>query len=461
MTSHHAPPAGLAPDAVAGPSARDAAAARGLTVYIVLLFALPSNLTIAGLGSYGRPSFLWGLALLAWWIIWHLQNGRATQQRNRDPVGAALLVFTSSLLVTFAAAMMRGQPADQISPAFSALLRLASWCGVVLVALEGLTCTEQVRRLVRLMVYIASGLALLGLAQAAAGQSLLNWLEQIPGVVIDTGDSVIARGGFTRAAGLSIHPLEHLTMLVGMLPFAIGLGVTPGYTRPARLRDAAWWLPAGIITLSCLVSISRSATIGLAVAFVVSLPMMTRRQRIVISAVGALGVLAVALALPGISKTVIELFTSGTTDSSTKSRTDALARVPEFMASSPLLGAGFGTFLPRYNIFDNQWVLLLVEVGILGTASFATLLVSGVWSANHSRKLFSDDRDRTLGGAAAASLIALAINYAMFDALSFPMSAGLLFLCLGLSAGLLRIATQHAATSPGIGAATAGRAQQD
>lgn len=465
MTARLAPPLRAAPISPQGEPQHSPAAARGLLVYVILLFALPSTLTISGLGSYGRPSLIWGLLLLAWWCIWHLQNGQPAEWRPGDPVGVGLLILAAIILIGFAVAMMRGQPSDQFSPALSALLRLASWSGVVLVALEGLTNIQQVRRLVRFMVFIASGLALLGLAQTVTGRSLLAWAQHLPGIVIDTSDTVVAREGFTRSAGLAIHPLEHLTMLVGMLPLAIGLGGTAGFRRRSGLRDVAWWIPAGLITLSCLVSVSRSAMLGLTVGVLVSLPLLGRAQRLVVLLLGAFGAIAVAFAMPGIAGTVVQLFASGSSDPSTKSRTDALARVPEFMSSSPLLGAGFGTFLPRYYIFDNQWVLLLVETGLLGTAAFAALLLSGVWSANRAGRSFEEPMDKPVAVAVAGSLIALGVSYATFDALSFPMSAGLLFLGLGFAAALLRIARARVAVtdrSPdGESPATGPGTQQD
>ena len=45
-----------------------------LIVYLVLLFGVPSNTTIAALGSLGRPSLLWGLVLLVFWALSRLQT---------------------------------------------------------------------------------------------------------------------------------------------------------------------------------------------------------------------------------------------------------------------------------------------------------------------------------------------------------------------------------------------------
>ena len=44
-----------------------------LTVYLVLLLAIPSGVTITALGALGRPSMIWGLVLMAWWAVSRLQ----------------------------------------------------------------------------------------------------------------------------------------------------------------------------------------------------------------------------------------------------------------------------------------------------------------------------------------------------------------------------------------------------
>lgn len=417
-----------------------------LSAYLVLLLVVPSSLTIAGLGTYGYPSLIWGLLLLLWWVLWHLQGIRPVREEPSDPIRVAFTLLVILVLVSFAAALLRGQPSDQISPAISALVRLASWSGVVLVALDGLTSREQMVPLVRRTAIIGAFLAMLGLAQSFTGQSFLDWISAFPGIQFSDDDTVSARGAFSRSAGTALHPLEHLTMLVGILPLAIACGVTRGFSGVMSRVGALWWVPAGLIVLSCFVSVTRSAIVGLAVAFLASLPFMSKRQRWVVSISGLAFALVVTAAVPRMLGTLVGLFAGASDDPSVQSRTGALERLPEFMASSPLVGAGFGTFLPRYYIFDNQWVLLLVEVGVIGTAAFAGLLMGGIWSAYRASHRFSDVQGKILGRASAASLLAFGTTYFLFDALSFPKSAGILFLTIGYSGALLRISRAESPT---------------
>ena len=437
-------PSQLQPGQSASPSI-DAVAA--ISIHVFLLLIVPSNLTIAGLAAYGRPSLIWGLLLLLWWIVWRLQASPPSASSFRQPVKLFFLAFMTIALISFSAALLRGQPMDQISPAMSALVRIASWAGVLLVAMDGVTKPQQLVRVLRLLVIVGGALALLGLAQFATGQTFLAWVSALPGIQFNADDTVSARGTFSRGAGTAIHPLELVTVLIGVLPMAIVCGVTRGFADGREKRGLLWWAPAGLIVMACLVSVSRSAIIGLLVASMVSLPAVPRRQRWTAVVLALLGAVVLSAAVPGLFSTIVNLFAGASEDSSTQSRTDALARVPEFMASSPLLGAGFGTFLPRYYIFDNQWVMLLVELGILGTIAFAGFILASTWSALRAKKMARSEQDVMLGQSLAASVIALGTAYSFFDALAFPMSAGLLFLTAGLSAALYRITEE--AHSPG------------
>lgn len=417
-------------------------AVTAISIHVVLLLVVPSNLTLAGLAAYGRPSLIWGLMLLLWWFVWKLQAAESAQSSFRQPAKLFLLAFLVVALISFAAALLRGQPIDQISPAISALVRIASWAGVFLVAMDGVTRPQQLVRLTRLLVVVGGGLALLGLAQFATGQTFLAWVSALPGIQFNADDTVSARGTFSRGAGTAIHPLEFVTVLIGVLPMAIVCGVTRGFAGKASRIGLLWWAPAGFIVMACFVSVSRSAIIGLFVASIVSLPAVPRRQRWAAVSLAVIGAGVLAAAVPGLFGTIVNLFAGASEDSSTQSRTEALARVPEFMSSSPLLGAGFGTFLPRYYIFDNQWVMLLVELGILGTAAFAGFILAAIWCALQARRISTALQDVMLGQSLAASAIALGTAYSLFDALAFPMSAGLLFLTAGLSAAIYRIVEQ-------------------
>jgi O-antigen ligase len=414
-------------------------AATMLTIYLVLLVAIPSSTTIGALGGLGRPSLLWGLVLLFWWVLSQLQARAVPAQPVAQPVRYMFAAFVVVVLVSFAAAMLRGQPADQISPATTALLRLASWSGVLLVAMDGIRTHADAAKLVRRLAIAGAALAALGLAQFFTGQTLLDWWGSIPGLAVDVS-SVATRGSFTRASGTAIHPLEYGVAVVAALPLAITAAVNKGFRGRPSPYAGFWWLAVALILLASVVAVSRSAIIGLGVAIIASLPAIPKAYRWLVLIGGGAIAAVVFATVPGMFATIVNLFVGASDDPSTQSRTAALARVPEFISSSPLIGQGFGTFLPRYYIFDNGWVLLTVELGVLGILCLAGMTIaaigSAVWAHRHSP--FPDTKAMSL--ALAASLVTIAILFAFFDGLSFPISAGLFFLVTGLTATMRTIA---------------------
>ncbi|MCR2815833.1 O-antigen ligase family protein [Microbacterium jiangjiandongii] len=406
-----------------------------ITVYLVLLLAIPSNVGFAPMGSLGRPSMLWGLALLVFWVLSRLQATDLAVRAVRQPVRLAMGALVVVALVSYAAAMLRGQPMDQVSPAMTSLLRLLSWTGVLLVTVEGVRTWNDIVLLLRRLTIAGGLLAALGLAQFATGQTLTEFFASIPGLSASAG-GIDARGTFVRPSGTASHPLEYGVALSAILPVAIATAVSRGF-RGARGGSAAlWWLPVVLISASSLVAVSRSALIGVALAIVLMIPALPRGARLPAAVGGGLLAAGVVLAVPGLFWTVFGLFAATGSDPSSVSRTNGLERAPDFIATSPLFGAGFGTFLPRYYIFDNQWVLITVELGLVGAAALAALFLGAIWSALRAGRGAGDERVALAGHALAVSLVCIAVLLAFFDGLSFPIAGGLLFLIAGLCGAL-------------------------
>ena len=422
---------------------RDIDAVTLLTVYLVLLFAIPSNLTFAALGSLGRPSLLWGVLLIVFWAVSRLQRRNHDVRPIRQPVRFAFALLIVIALLSFAAALLRGQPSDQVSPAFTALVRLLSWAGVVLVAIDGIRTMSDLNRLTRRIAIGAGMLAALGIAQFLTNQTLLDFFNFLPGFS-NSGGGVLERGGVTRASGTAIHPLEYATTLVGTFPIVIAAAISHGFRGDASRRKLLWWVPVGLIAISALVGVSRSAIIGFALAALAMIPAIPRRYRALVLIAGGMLGAVVVVAMPGLLSTTIALFAGAGTDPSAQSRVGGLERAPEFIASSPLIGVGFGTFLPRYYIFDNAWVLMAVELGILGVLVFAGLILAAVWSALIARRQSHHEDVGLLGQAFAVAMFVMAVMFAFFDGLSFPISAGTLFLLIGLCGSLRNIGAADA-----------------
>ncbi|MBA8792695.1 O-antigen ligase [Friedmanniella endophytica] len=348
-------------------------------------------------------------------------------------------------------ATLRPISADELSTATLGVVSCLGWLGLLLL---GATMIGRADRLTQLFdrVVLAGGLlALLGLAQFFFHQTFID-IIQIPGLsATQPIYGVQSREGFTRPAGTAIHPIEFGVVLTTVLPMAIARAIDGRELRPVRR-----YFPASAILLAILLSVSRSALVCAAVGIIVCIPGWPRRARgPIMVACGGLGVL-VFLTVPGMLGSILGLFSGIGTDSSAQSRVDSWGFALHYFAESPILGRGFATFLPKYHILDNQYLLLLVEMGVVGLVAVLALVASGLRSA-FAAASFLPPESRVQPIALAGGIAAAASSLALFDAFSFPMVPGLLFLLLGMAGGWLGCSA--APSDTGVLAAVAGRGE--
>ncbi len=432
------PQAFLAPP-TAGASRRDGTTL--LTVYVVLLIAIPSRLVFAPLGGAGTPAQIVGMLGALWWF-WDRVRRSESRLGPREPVKLAMFAFAWCVCVSFVAAMVRPLSPEEFSTASLGLAGLAGWAGVLLVASDGVPTVDRLVTLFTRISTMGGLLAAFGIVQFFTHEAWTEYLS-IPGLSMNQQlDSVLGRDGFSRPAGTATHPIEFGVVLTMILPVAL--------TCAMNLRDSApirRWLPVAAIAFAIPLSISRSAIVGAAVGLAVIVPTWPRRARW--AALGSIAALltVIFIGVPGILGTISGLFTGIASDSSAQSRVTAYGVAWEFIRRSPVIGRGFSTFLPRYWILDNQYLGLLIEVGVLGLAAMVILLGTGVWAGWTARRRTPDARLRATGAAVAASVLCGAIGLALYDTLGFAMSAGTLMLMLGLAGATLNLARSTAAAA--------------
>lgn len=403
-----------------------------LSIYVFLLCAIPSYLTIPALGSVGRLSVLWGLVGIAWWGFYRLQTTTRLSSASWFVKIPALMFFSAAAL-TYAWTNLQGLPSNYATTSDSSLIRLASWFGVVLVALDGIPNRERLLVLVRRVVIAGALMSLLGITQFATGQSLVDSIS-LPGFSTSPAfDGVQIRGDFLRSAGTASHPLEYGSVLCIALP----LGLILGFHDRDR-RAFTRWFPPTIIAVASMVSMSRSALIGIAVGLILTVRSIPSHLRF--RTVGAATALLTAMVfiVPGMLGTVRGLFLGIGNDSSSLSRVDSLKSALEIAWRSPILGQGFGSFSPNELILDNQIVLLLIELGIIGLVFFGLLVLSAMiagWRVARDSELYFW---KSLSPAISAGLAAGATTLLFFDGLSFPITGGLVFLMIGIAGALPR-----------------------
>jgi hypothetical protein len=438
------PEGALSPDVVASPPGTGFGdAVTMLSVYVVLLFAIPSRLVIAPLGGAGTPANLVGAFGALWWVWYHLHRS-SPLARAPMPVRRAVWFFCLAVVASYVAAMSRPIVTAEVSTADLGLVALVGWAGVALVAHDGIEDRARLEKLLGRLVVAGGAVALLGVVQFVTKQAWIDRIE-FPGLATNaTLNSVLGRNGFTRPAGTSIHPIEFGVVLTIVLPLALHRA----FYRTALPAARRWW-PALAIALAIPLSISRSALLGAATVLVVLLPTWPPvRRRLALVSIGGL-VIVIFVTIPGMMGTLTSLFTGIGQDSSAQSRTDSYGLAFEFAARTPIFGRGFSTFLPSYRILDNEYLLLLIEVGVVGVSAMVAMLVTAFVSARRARRLAMSAEDRHLSQALAASVTAAGVSLALFDALSFPMAAGLLFLTTGIAGSLERVLHQPASKREG------------
>ena len=397
-----------------------------MTLYVFLLVAVPSRFVIGPLGGAGTPSLILGVACLVWWI-WFRLRGCASLVPSPAPIRAAAGFVAAAVAASYVAACVRPTAAGELSLATLSLINAAGWLGVLLVSHDGLISRERTEVLLGRLVFAGTALAGLGLLQFATGRS---WIDQVtfPGLTMNSvAYGTQMREGFTRPLGTAIHPLEFGAVLAMTLPLAVAWSATSRSANAVRR-----WAPSVLIVLAVALSNSRStfvcAGVGL-VAVVFRLDGKARRLALGMLALTGIGVFVL---VPGMLGSILGLFTGIGSDSSSRSRFDSYSVAVAYAEHSFSFGRGLGTFVPRYRIFDNEYLLLFVEIGVLGIVSVLALVGSAIWvGVRGSRE--ADDRQNglTIQGLA-AGVAAGAVSLALFDAFSFPMVPGLLFLLIGL-----------------------------
>ncbi len=413
-----------------------------LTIYLVLLVGVPSDQRLAALGGAGAPSIIWAFGAGLCWCLLHLQRSTPTTTLAQ-PVRTAQYLLLGTVVASYAAAMLRPLPPLEGNQANIGLLRVLALAGVLLLACDGIPSWSRFEQLLRRTVWAGALLACLGLLQFLTGAALVD-NTVLPGLTsAQDFSAVVARGDFIRSAGTAMSPLEYAAVLAMVLPLALTLALDDRRTQPA-LR----WFPVALIGAALLLSGSRSGFLGLVVVAVVLFPFWSGTVRLCMAALGAAAMAAVFVLVPGMIGTLRYLFTDGTNDSGSRSRTGSYDLAGEFIANSPLFGRGFGTFLPTYRIADNQYVVLLIELGLVGTLIFLGLVGTAVVSGLVGRRRGATPLERQTGPALAASVCAGAVLALFFDEFSFPMAVGLLFLMIGTAGAYWRLVHQRATADP-------------
>ncbi len=272
--------------------------------------------------------------------------------------------------------------------------------------------------MIRRLVIGGGVVAGLGLLQYATGQLFVDRL-QIPGLTSGTsGWSLAQRSGLARPSGTSTHPIEFGVVLTMVLPLAIV------YAIRSPSRRWIYRILLGAISFAIFLSISRSALVCAGVALLVLAASWTAAARVRALMVLLMVTAAIYLCSSGSARVPRAAVRGKSDDPSITSRTGSYDLALRFIQASPILGRGFGTFLPKYWILDNGYLGRLFESGIGGLLGLLVLIAGRGVAARRARLLVVEEFDQAIAQALFASVAAAAFGLAFFDTFGFPQWAG-------------------------------------
>jgi O-antigen ligase len=259
-----------------------------------------------------------------------------------------------------------------------------------------------------------------------------DWIKPILLGFTDNNSGIAfqGRGSLMRVAGTTMHPIELGVVSAMLLPLSIWRAL---YDRQGWKR--LQWAVVGLFILTNAMTVSRSALIGIAIALVITVPFLppiAKRWSVVLVPLGAAGLF---VGVPGLIGTLFNASTAGSSDSSITYRTEDYPLVLRLVADRPWFGSGPGTWIPikAIDVFDNEYLLVAVTMGVVGLIGLVAYLLVPALAALGAAKGAQDRELGLLAAASAAAGFIATVASGTFDSLSFQVFAMLVPFFIGLS----------------------------
>jgi polysaccharide biosynthesis protein PslJ len=419
-----------------------------LSWYVAVLLIIPNRLVLNGLSFNLTPSLLLGLGLGMWWFCAQLTSSLGAA-KGRNAVRTGLFLFLAANVASYGYATFNYLPGDELKAADRSAITIVGFIVVGIVVVDGVQSLERLNTLLLVTVNCAAIVAMVGLGQFFANVNISIVFDYLPGLhPVAPLNFVLERSIFRRPAGTTGHPIEFGVLMAMVLPLAVHYCFHPVKQKVGKLGPAGFWrwLCVLLIGMGAMVSLSRSAILGMIAGSIILLP--TWPPRIRVRAIGTIFgfMVFMRLLVPGLVGTLLSLFKNLNDDPSIQGRTDDYASANQQIHEHLLFGRGFGTYLPdKYGPLDNQYLGSMVETGLVGVATLVIMMFTAVAAGRAARRVSDDPAVRDLAQSLAASIVILIAAYATYDAFAFSMSTGLSFVLVGACGVLLRLGAEQQA----------------
>src|SRR5262249_6509921 len=146
---------------------------------IGLITLIPARLIVPGMTDLGRPGLVVGMLLFCWWLL--VRFSSHLTMTGPQPIRWALLVFMSTVLISYAIGFMRGLTSMEANSADRTMLFFGVFIGVALTAADGVPNWLRLRGVLKVLVVCAAVVAAIAIVEYLANIDLTQYM-QIPGL---------------------------------------------------------------------------------------------------------------------------------------------------------------------------------------------------------------------------------------------------------------------------------------
>ena len=414
-----------------------------LAAFLVMVWLLPFGaVTLPGMGPPDRPALA---AIGGLWFVALVIAGERARPRVRVTglhLAIALLFACAVASVVLNSDILANL--GELSLATKKLLLLASYAVFFAIVASAIRPAE-IRGLVRFMLGLAAIVSLAAIVEFRTEfNPFYDLVSNVPYLSVPSDLHEIDPTGRTTVYGPMDHPLELALMLGMVLPFAL----VPLLEAKNRREQLRWLLLTGILLAGIFATQRKTGLIAAGIGGLAIVIMQPRLFRQAVQTGIALMLLLHLLAPGAMGSLRQQLEPSRLTGTkSTSDRSEDYSAIKPDLARHPALGRGYGSYDPyKYRILDNQYLGLLVTVGLIGTASYGLVLLTAMASA---RRRPHGGRASTRQAAAPIAAVAVfAVGGALFDVLSFPHVTYTFFFVLGLICAGPVTASMHGQARP-------------
>ncbi len=405
-----------------------------LKVTLLSILVFPPYMVLEPVGASGSLPQLLALGLFGLWVVSSVL-GLHDPVNFGHPGRAAVLTLLLASCVSyghFFAGLSGTSTVAGRAAADRWMLLMVAAAGIAFVTTESVRSLKDAMVLVRFVLAGGAVCCVVALVQFATHTDPMEWFKTIMVGFTENGIATPfqARGSLMRVAGTTLHPIELGVVSAMLLPLAVWRALYDSQGRK-------WlnWSLVGLFALANALTVSRSALLSLVVALAVTIPFLPKTARQWAAMVVPLGLAGLFLGVPGLISTMFSSATAGSSDSSITFRTDDYPVALRLVADRPWFGTGPGTWMPAnvLDIFDNQYLLTAVTMGVIGLVGLVVYLVVPPLAALAAARNAEGNELSLLAGSAAAAGLIATVASGVFDSMSFPVFALLCPFFIGLS----------------------------